>query len=164
MAVGHDDKASRAAREFFEGAFAYYRNHAVHVGLGIDEGVCIRALIVASELLDLLQASEIHFSSLGELQALAKARGFSGVDSLRQLLNFLDGYVVVDLCIDGLFEELAKHGWGDEEYKFVFEVGLMEFESGPTSPEQQEDAGIQEIGEFRLTAQGARIVGNEVSP
>ena len=163
LSLHHSEKATKAAKEFFEGAFSYYRNHAVHVGIGIDEGVCTRALMVASELLDLLQVSEIQFSTVSDLEKIAIGRGFSSIGSLFELLHSLDGRLLVDDCVDGLFEEFGGRGWGEEEFDFVFEAGLVRYESRQFSPEEQREDNACSIGEFSLSERAVRFLNNETA-
>jgi len=157
--LGED--AQKAAAAYCQAAFTYYRNHAVHDGRGIDEAVCSRCLIVATELLEMVGASAVRFDTVEELGQLAAAIGIAGLESLRELLRFLDGYVIVDDVLDGLYEELAERGWGDFVLEFVFDTGLAEYVGGklPATPLHPMEDGV-ELATFDLTDQGREIVSH----
>ena len=47
------------AEKYFKGVFSYYRNYVAHDGSKIDEKLALRILIIASDLLELIDASEL---------------------------------------------------------------------------------------------------------
>ena len=59
------DELQEQAKLLFKGAFSYYRNYAAHDGSKIDETICIRVMMLASELLDLIAASSVSFAEIG---------------------------------------------------------------------------------------------------
>lgn len=152
-------ESQEAARAYFEGAFTHYRNQAAHGEGGFDEGRCARCLIIASDLLDLAEASAIAFSSEQDLCEMARRRGFPDVKSVQQLLEFLGGYTVLDEVVDGLFEEMAERGWGESELQFVFEAGLMEFVTTPISnPDINDPFCAEKLGVFTITPRGQNVI------
>lgn len=55
------DDLQEQKKSFFNGTFSYYRNYAAHDGSKIDEVMCIRIMVIASNLLDIINASAISF-------------------------------------------------------------------------------------------------------
>ncbi len=162
LVVPLGEKANGFARNYLASAFKYYRNHAVHDGQGISKDACTRALIVATDLLNLLGAASIHFESLKDLVVLAKGRGFDSGFSVQQLLRFLEREVVIDCCVDGMFEEKAKCGWGTKQYEFVFETGLVEYEDTPAETVEGDSFHAEEVGRFKLTMLGEKVCAGEL--
>ncbi len=74
------------AHTLFKGAFGYYRNYAAHDGAKIDKTVCLRIMVLASELLDLIAASNRSFEGIGGVSGIIKAGIF---DSAQQFRDFL---------------------------------------------------------------------------
>lgn len=79
------------AEQYFRGVFSYYRNYTAHDGSKIGEKISLRILIIASELLDLIDASELTLADSGGVEGLVRA-GFGSTKRLRELLAVLDGY------------------------------------------------------------------------
>jgi uncharacterized protein (TIGR02391 family) len=82
------------AEQLFKGTFAYYRNYSAHDGSKIDQYQCLRIMILASELLDLIDASSLSFSDIGGVEGLIKAGAFASKEQVLGLLDLLDGYHV----------------------------------------------------------------------
>jgi len=101
------------AERFFNGVFTYYRNYAAHDGSRIDERIALRVLIIASELLELIHASELTLTDAGGLEGLVKIGRFGNSQRLVRLLKLLDNYHMPELTYDGLFEDLALSGFGE---------------------------------------------------
>jgi hypothetical protein len=70
--LGEDLQAQ--AEAFFQGVFSYYRNYTAHDGSRVDKRISLRIMIIASELLDLIDASALSFSDIGGVDGLI-ARG-----------------------------------------------------------------------------------------
>jgi hypothetical protein len=119
--------SQKAAERLFTGAFAYYRNHAAHNGSHIDQRVCLRVMVLASELLDVIGASDLSFEDVGGVAGLIKTTVFQSKEHLHQLLSLLDNYTIPDDTVDGYFEDLALHGFSEAQVQAVIEVGFIEY-------------------------------------
>lgn len=161
------EELQKQAEIYFKGVFAYYRNYAAHDGSKIDEKIALRILIVASELLELIDASELTLTDAGGVDGLVRVGGFGSVERLGILLNLLDGYHMLELTYDGLFESLAGSGFGELELEAVFKLDLIEMHSAKyETPISQFRDGTEIIEWFDLTELGKKaleaIDGNDV--
>lgn len=149
-----------AAASYFDGAFAYYRNYAAHEGDKIDRASCLRALVTASELLELVGASDLSFEDVGGLQGLVDVGAFSSKQEVLEFLQFLDGQWIVDDVVDGFFEGLAERGFTEAQMRAVIDVGLLEYKTSalPVDHKLNPDEN-EEIGVFELTALGREVTG-----
>jgi len=78
------------AETLFKGAFAYYRNYCAHDGNKVDGRTCLRIMVLASELLDLIGASQLSFADVGGAAGLVKVGIFPDKDGVANLLCILD--------------------------------------------------------------------------
>lgn len=157
LVVPFGDSLQEQASKLFQSAFAYYRNHAAHDGSNINAKQCMRILILASELLDLLGVSELRYEPA---RKLVDSGVFENGESLKKLLALLDGYTMPELVYDGLYERLAKDGFSDEHLQSIIEVGLV-FLGAMTvhvPPELQIESETEEHEFFVLTAIGRGIL------
>ncbi|HIJ74624.1 MAG TPA: TIGR02391 family protein, partial [Candidatus Hydrogenedentes bacterium] len=127
LRVPFGEQMQEKAERLFCAAFSYYRNYAAHEGGRIDERICVRMLILASELLDLVGASTVSFADIGGLHGLIRYGEFESEESVRTLLRFLDGYQIVNDVVDGFFEELALKGYSERQLGAVIDTGLIEY-------------------------------------
>ncbi|NVN97632.1 TIGR02391 family protein [Candidatus Nomurabacteria bacterium] len=157
LAVPFGDALQEHASKLFQAVFSYYRNYAAHDGSKIDAKQCIRILVLASELLDLLNASELRYEPL---RKLVDTGVFPDEASAKKLLTLLDGYSMPELVYDGLYEILAKHGFSDEQMQSLLEIGLMYIGAVNVNVplELQIDSEIEEHECFELTAVGRGIL------
>jgi len=148
------------AEKWFCGAFSYYRNYLAHDGRKVDKILSTRILIIASDLLDLIGASEKSFEKVGGIEGLIKNNIFKNKKSIKEILNILDGYVIPDHVCDGFYEELDQKGFGEEEVIALIEVGLVEYKSKEYIPNlgEPDDFIIDEIGWFELTPLGKKVL------
>lgn len=114
------------AEMLFEGAFSYYRNYAAHDGSLIDQKICLRVLVLASELLDLLAASARVLPSARGVKGLIEDGIFDSEQSFAKCLKFFDDYVVSEDVFDGYFEDLAYADISESQEQLLFELGLVE--------------------------------------
>jgi len=161
LRVRFGDEHQARARAFLKGAFSYYRNYAAHDGAQFDSASALRAMVVASDLLELIGASEVSFEDVGGVHGLVKQGLFSDLDHLRRLLRLLDGHLIADDVWDGFWESLAMQGYGERELAATIQTGLVEYLSVPVSvttggldPEDQPEA----MGEWSLTPVGRRLL------
>lgn len=154
---GEDER--EYAKSLFDGAFAYYRNYAAHEGSKIDRIICIRILILASELLDLIGASEVSFAEIGGVDGLLKAGIFNHKQQIHDLLDFLNNRVLPGHECDGFYEELGYMEVGETQIKAVIELDLVEYITKPYIPSEINEIGApEELGFFELTNLGTNIL------
>jgi uncharacterized protein (TIGR02391 family) len=153
------DDLQEDALELFKGAFGYYRNYAAHDGSKINKIICIRIMVLASELLDLIGASSISFTEIGGIKGLIKHGIFAEESQITDLLSFLSSQACPDDCFDGLFEDLYEKGYTDHQFQSVFDLGLIEYKyktmdyNFPGKP-----ADLDTLGWFELTPMGHMVL------
>lgn len=124
------NELQKQAQLFFEGVFSHYRNYVAHDGSKIDERMALRILIMASELLELIDASELTLTDAGGLEALVRVGGFDSPERLSKLLHLLNNYHMPVQTYDGLFERLARNGFGESELHAAMDLNLVVMHSG----------------------------------
>lgn len=145
----------KQAEKYFKGVFSYYRNYVAHDGGQIDEKIALRILIVASELLEMIDASELTLTDAGGVYGLVRIGEFGSAERLAMLLNLLNNYHMPELTYDGLFEDLAKSGFGEPELEAVSDLNLVEMHSAEfETPIDRFSGGIEIIEWFQLTELG----------
>jgi len=154
------DKLQKEAKELFKSASSYYRNYLAHKeGDKVNKIICIRIMILASELLDLVDASYVSFAEIGEVKGLIKQGIFENEKQLSDLLSFLSSQVFPHEAFDGMFEGLAERGYSEKQYEIIFDLGIAEYHSEmrnhsfPGEPEDWDD-----FGWFELTPQGRKVL------
>lgn len=157
------DNVQQAAASYFDGAFAYYRNYAAHEGEKIDRASCLRGLVVASELLELVGASDLSFTEIGGLQGLLDVGAFESVHDVVQFVQFMDGQWIADDVTDGFCEGLVTNGWTDTQMRAVIDVGLVDYEVSdlPCDPQTNPD-GFGKMGFFSITPLGEEAIGDRL--
>ncbi len=146
-----------AARQLFAGSFAYYRNYTAHEAKEIDEKTCVRVMILASELLDIIGASSRSFLGIGGKEGLLREHIFDNLEQLRSLLLSLHRQTIPDSCWDGFFEWLYEAGYTKLQFESVIDLGLVRLS---TDMVPDGDApGLLEMDSMQLTPQGRSIVG-----
>lgn len=147
------------ALKYFNGVFSYYRNYTAHDGSRIDEKIALRILIIASELLELIDASELTLTDSGGVEGLVRIGGFGTAKRLGVLLNFLNSYCKPEGSHDGLFEDLGRSGLGEPELQAVFDLKLVEMHSGKfEAPNDQFSDGTDALEWFELTELGQKAL------
>lgn len=159
LIVPLEDDLQKDALELFTGAFKYYRNYTAHEDSKINKVSCIRIMVLASELLDLIAASSISFTEIGGVEGLIKHGIFAEESQITDLLSFLSSQACPYECVDGLFEDLYKRGYTDHQFQLVFDLGLIEYKykmmnySFPGKP-----AELDTFGWFELTQLGHMVL------
>lgn len=159
LTVPFGDELQEQAKSLFKGAFSYYRNYTAHDGSKIDEMICIRIMVLASELLDLIAASSISFEEIGGAKGLIERGIFDKESQISDLLSFISSQVCPYGCFDGLFEDLCERGYTDHQCQFVFDLGLIEYRQeirDHSLPGEPTDLGT--FGWFELTPLGQTIL------
>jgi len=153
------DELQEQAKSLFKGAFTYYRNYAAHDGSKINKVICIRIMVLSSELLDLIAASPISFTEIGGVKGLIKHGIFAEESQITDLLSFLSTQVCPYECFDGLFEDLYERGYTDHQFQSVFDLGLIEYKCKMINYNfPGEPAELDTFGWFELTPMGHMIL------
>jgi len=154
------DELQKEAKELFKSVSSYYRNYLAHKeGNKVDKIICTRILIIASELLDLINASSISFTEIGGAEGLIKQGIFENESQLSNLLSFLSSQVFPHEAFNGMFEGLAERGYTKTQYQIIFDLDLVEYHSeirNHSSPGELED--WDDFGWIELTPQGRKIL------
>ena len=119
LRVPFGEDLQKEAEALFSGAFSYYRNYAAHDGARIDQRACLRILIVASELLELIGASDISFTDIGGIHGLLQKGVFKDEPQIYKLLDFLNDNILPDHVCDGFYEDLASRGFSKSQLQAV---------------------------------------------
>jgi len=156
LKVSLDDNLQKEALEVFKSVSSYYRNYLAHKeGNKVDKIICMRILIIASELLNLINASSISYTEIGGIEGLIRLGIFKNKSRLSNLLSFLSSQVFPHEIFDGMFEKLFREDYTTTQYEAVFNLGLVEYHSEiknhsfPRGPEDWDD-----LGWIELTPQG----------
>ena len=154
------DDLQKEAKEVFKSMSSYYRNYLAHKeGNKVDKIICTRILIIASELLDLINTSSISYTEIGGIEGLIKLGIFENKLQLSNLLSFLSSQVFPHEVFGGMFEDLIREDYTKTQYEAVFDLGLIEYHSEiknhsfPGEPEDWDD-----FGWIELTPQGRKIL------
>lgn len=160
LKVALGDSLQKEAREVFKSVSSYYRNYLAHKeGNKVDKISCMRILIIASELLDLISASSISYTEIGGIEGLIRQGIFENKSQLSNLLSFLSSQVFPYESFDGMFENLIREDYTKTQYEAVFDLGLVEYHSEirdhshPGEPEDWDD-----FGWIELTPQGQKVL------
>ncbi|MDW7761109.1 MAG: TIGR02391 family protein [Acidobacteriota bacterium] len=158
-------ETEKEVHALFQAAFAYYRNYAIHQGSLIDEKACLRIMVLATELLELIGASKRSLANIGGVDGLIRHAAFADRDEIKDLLKFLHERVVPEDAPDGFFEDLAEKGYSPQKLDALFDVGLVDYKEKEVEiPEWgcNELRDVSErIGVFLLTPLGRQVL-NEI--
>jgi len=153
------------AETLFKGAFAYYRNYCAHDGNKVDGRTCLRIMVLASELLDLIGASQLSFADVGGAAGLVKVGIFPDKDGVANLLCILDGFTLPDDDPGRLDDDLLESGYTLTQVNALIDTGLVEYVSQeyivPVELLDVADTLPSTVGWFQLTELGKRIAGSE---
>ena len=125
LRVPFGDKLQPNARRFLREAFGYYRNYAAHDGARFDSALALRAMVVASDLLELVGATDESFEDVS-VGGLVKEGLFHNLFNVQDFLRLLDGRRIVDDVWDSYWELLAAQGYGERQLQEVVQTGLVE--------------------------------------
>jgi hypothetical protein len=114
---------------------------------------------VASELLELIESSELTLTDRGGVKGLIRVGNFGSEERLRTLLGLLDNYHMPESTYDGLFEMLAMNGFADDMLEeainldlLVMRHGQVEVPNGDMYPE------YEDYEWFELTELGKEVM------
>jgi len=164
LSVPFGEDLQKQAESLFTGAFSYYRNYAAHDGARIDHTACLRILIVASELLELIGASDISFTDIGGIRGLIQTGIFKDEPQIHKLLAFLNDNVLPDHVCDGFYEDLAAGSFSESQLQAVLDLGLVEYTTKPYMHSEFESVYdptvAEELGIFELTKSGIAVLND----
>ncbi|SHF38098.1 TIGR02391 family protein [Thermoanaerobacter uzonensis DSM 18761] len=149
------DELQEEAERMFSGVFAYYRNYCAHDGRKITKGICLRIMVIASELLDLIDASSLSYEDIGGVEEILKFGNFKNSLILYNLLKFLENTWVID--DSSFYEDLYKSGFTDFQFKAMIDLDLVRYEINEANEDFDTNEFI-EIGSFVLTDLGKKVV------
>jgi uncharacterized protein (TIGR02391 family) len=150
------DDLQEQARNYFASVFAYYRNYLAHDGSKIDENSALRVLVIASELLDLIDASYLSYADLGGIEGLLKTQVFDSEEQILGMLKTCDGYALLGHDADGLRETIFEcYGALDHNLDAVFELDLVRYID---TEFHDPDWGVDEGGWLELTDLGRQFI------
>lgn len=155
------DNLQKQAEDYFKGVFSFYRNYTAHDGSKIGARISQRIMVIASELLDLIDASSLSFVDLGGVHGLLKAGEFESKEQLVDLLELLENYHLLDGETDGLMETLWEMGCVELQLNAVLELDLIRYHESDYTPSVEEMKLLWDkfpppdtIGSFELTDLG----------
>lgn len=161
-----EENLQKHASNYFQSVFSYYRNYVAHDGRKIDDRICVRIMILASELLEMIDASSLSYSDLGGVDGLLRANVFQNKDQILQLFLRLDENYFPDGAIDGFVEEMSEEfGIGYDQIHAAIDLDLIRYQETEYVPDKVErDAVWREItppdtmGWFEITALGNKVI------
>ena len=149
----------KKAQAYFEGVYEYYRNYLMHNIHDINEVICLRILVLASDLLDLIGTSQVSLAGMGGVKGVIAKYGFEKRERLSELLELLSTQKFPNETFDGMFEELANKGFSDEQYEIVFELDLVEYKSKIMNHSMSDDdPDWDDFGWLELTDLGRKVL------
>lgn len=153
------DEQQENAKRMFSGVFAYYRNYCAHDGRKITREICLRIMIIASELLDLIDASSLSYEDIGGIDGILKFGDFENRLVLYNLLKFLENTWVLDSDINSFYEDLYENGFTDSQFKLLTELDLVRYVINDNNYDFDTGDFIG-IGNFELTDSGKKVLRN----
>ena len=123
------------------------------------------AVNAAMTLTDFLLATYEYQRGIRGPDGLVRAGVCSDRGELRRLLVLIDGRLIPDETLDGLFEDVARAGFSDDQFNSLFEIGLVE-----VVPQDVDDSGLPDAlrcdywDVIRVTSLGTKVVAENPPP
>jgi hypothetical protein len=158
LTVPLGDDLQEKALVLFKGAFGYYRNYAAHDGAKIDKTICFRIMVLASELLDLITASNRSFEGIGGIDGIIKAGIFKDAQEFKEFLDFHTRQQFIEEDYSDYEFEFKARGYNEIQQEAMYDFGFLKFSEWESAID--EEAGIFDstlIGEFQLTEEGVKV-------
>jgi len=160
------DDMQEKAEKYFLGVFGYYRNYVAHRDKNIDKVIAARVMVIASELLDLIDASYLSFTDIGGVEGLLTIGEFASTSQVRGVLECLQGQYLPDGDTEGLIDELfEKFGIAERQLGALLDLKLVRYfeeEYCPTLEELrvawQSDPPPDTMGHFEITDLGQQFI------
>ena len=153
-----DPDLQEEAKFYFDATRDFYRNYCAHNEKGIDAVTSMRIMIIASELLDMLDASHITLEDVGGVKGLLKSGVFSSRDELKFLLKRIDGCWFPAGDVGSVLEELAEDNYGELQFQALFDLDLVDYKES-----EVDDDPLDVIGVISLTQLGKETLA-EILP
>ncbi len=158
LAVSLGDDYQEKAQLLFKGAFGYYRNYAAHDGVKIDKVMSFRVMILASELLTLVAASNKSIEGIGGIDGLIKSGIFKSFQEFKDFLDFLDGQQIIESDVSDYDIELEGRGFTKIQEQAMYEFGFVSYDEWESAIDYK--SGIFDsikVGDIKLTDEGLRV-------
>lgn len=150
------------ACKYFSGVFSYYRNYCAHDGRMIDKRLCFQILAIASNMLNVINASNKSFIMISGVDGLIKNKVFSSIEKTIEYLLFLESNLLIDGVFDDFFEASARLGYTDDHLQAVTELGLVECVEDMHIEDIFDSQVLLPTERFVLTALGNAIVKRNI--
>ena len=153
------DNLQEKARILFKGAFGYYRNYAAHDGTKIDKKISFRIMILASELLDLVAASNRSFEGIGGIDGIIKAAIFKDAQEFKDFLEFHVEQQILECDYSEYEFDFQVKGFREIQQEAMFDFNFLRYKEIQTIVD--EEAGVFDstlLGIFELTSEGEKVL------
>jgi hypothetical protein len=158
LRVAYDGDLQEKAGAFFDAARRFHSEVAAREQETLDGTASMRALVLASELLDLIGAPAAGHSASGIVRALVDQDVFKSAEIVAELLSFLDGYLMAEKEAQAFYEDLRERGFNTDQLRAVVDLGLVEFAAEPSLTTENDVRAVRDLREppaaFTLTALG----------
>jgi hypothetical protein len=158
LRVPYDADLQEKAGAFFDAARSFHSEVAEREEETLDGTGALRALVLASELLDLIGAPAAAHSPAGIVRELVAQEVFKSAEIIAELLSFLDGYLMAEKESRAFYEDLRERGFNDDQLSAVVDLGLVEFAAEPSLTTENDIRVVRDLREppaaFTLTALG----------
>ncbi len=156
------DELQKYASGYFEGVFSYYRNYLAHDGSSVNELMCMRVMILASELLEMIDSSSLSFSDLGGVDGILKTGLFENENQILKLLTLIVDNYFPDGDIEGFLE---KYDFDLNHVNAAADLDLIRFYEKDYFPDKEELNSVwqsfsppEKIGWFEITELGNKFI------
>ena len=158
LSIPLGEEFQEKARMLFRGAFGYYRNYAAHDGAKINKKTCFRIMVLASELLDLVDASKRSFEGIGGIDGLINFGVFKNAKEFQDLLDFLEGQQIRDYDYSEYESDLLYRGFNQTQVETVFDFRFVKIDEWDTGIDlEARSFSSTHIMQINLTDEGVRI-------
>jgi hypothetical protein len=99
-------------------------------------------MIIASELLDMLDASNITLEDVGGVKGLMNSGVFSSQDELKSLLERIDGCWFPAGDVGSVLEELAEDNYGELQFQALFDLDLVDYKESVVDGDPLDVVGV----------------------
>jgi len=157
LSLPFGDDLQEKARILFKGAFGYYRNYAAHDGTKIDKNICFRIMILASELLDLVSASNRSFEGIGGIDGIIKAGIFKDTLQFKDFLDFHLEQQLLGADYSDYELEFTAREFNEIQREAIYDFGFLIYNEQESFFDEEAGCDIPEIGRFELTDEGSLV-------
>ena len=115
-------------------------------------------MVLASELLDLISASNRSFEGIGGIDGIIKVEIFKNAQEFKDFLDFHLGQQLIEADYSDYEFEFEAKGFNEIQREAMYDFGFLRYDEQETAID--ENAGIFEstlVGEFELIDEGAKV-------